>query len=170
MSTSNTLGQKQMIDWYPRQRGAKTPWWSSAWKMWEIGLVAPQVVAHRTARMATAGVNPTEHDRREFALMSQEKLDAFTESWTVMATQMTQYNMQLFASAGERVLKATFQWPLALTWPVTGVPRAAQQAWSVPDVLNGAHFADAMSQTFDKALRPVHRRVTANAARLGRDA
>ena len=32
----------------------------------ELALAAPQVVAHRVARMALAGATPSERDRKEF--------------------------------------------------------------------------------------------------------
>src|ERR1700687_5569459 len=65
----------------PRARG-----WArrSAWSSWlelgktyaEMSTAAAQVVAHRTPRIVAAAGNPNARDRREFALMGREKLDA----------------------------------------------------------------------------------------------
>lgn len=95
----------------------------------ELSLAAPQVVAHRMARMAAASMSPTlsMRDRREFNRMGSEKLQALQESWMAIGLQA---------------------WRAQFTLP---------QAWfSVWMQLIGAGFA------------PVHRKVVANARRLGR--
>ena len=46
-----------------------------------------QVIAHRLARMATAGTSPSARDRAEFQRMGIEKIAAANEAWTAMATQ-----------------------------------------------------------------------------------
>ncbi|HVZ42962.1 MAG TPA: hypothetical protein VHA82_04050 [Ramlibacter sp.] len=50
----------------------------------ELAFAAPQVVAHRTARMARAGARPTARDRAEFTRMGTEKFAAFCSSWAAM--------------------------------------------------------------------------------------
>jgi hypothetical protein len=50
----------------------------------DLGLAVPQVVAHRVARMALAGLSPSMRDRREFHRMGAEKVAAFYESWNAM--------------------------------------------------------------------------------------
>jgi hypothetical protein len=55
--------------------------------MFELGVAAPQVVAHRTARMMLAGGAPSARDRRELQRMGTEKILAFNEAWTAMALQ-----------------------------------------------------------------------------------
>ncbi len=55
----------------------------------ELAIAAPQVVAHRLARMAMAGPQPSARDRREFQAMGQEKLLAFWQSWFAMGWAVT---------------------------------------------------------------------------------
>ena len=61
-------------------------WWQLSLQAWEVAVTAPLVISHRLARMAVAGSNPTARDRREFTLMSQEKVAAGYESMAAMAT------------------------------------------------------------------------------------
>ena len=57
---------------------------SAATKAFELSITAPQVIAHRTARMLAAGTNPSARDRREFQRMGIEKAFAFWESMHAM--------------------------------------------------------------------------------------
>ena len=57
---------------------------SAAVKAVELSIAAPQVIAHRTARMLAAGANPDARDRREFQRMGTEKVFAFWESMNAM--------------------------------------------------------------------------------------
>ncbi|WP_237711479.1 polyhydroxyalkanoate granule-associated phasin [Paracidovorax oryzae] len=53
----------------------------------ELAMAVPPVVAHRVARMALAGPNPSQRDRREFGRMVAEKQWAFVQSWAAMGMQ-----------------------------------------------------------------------------------
>src|SRR5512146_2241790 len=75
-------------------------------KTTQIAWAAPQVIAHRLARMAAAGPILTERDHKEFSLMGTEKLSAFTESWVAMWTHAFQTNITLMTS-----LLRAFWWP-----------------------------------------------------------
>jgi len=90
--------------------------------LWEIGVAAPQVIAHRLQRMALAGPLPGARDQREFTRMGQEKAEALAESLMAMGLAM-----------GACVLAQDVR------------------PW----------FA-----TMAEGMKPVHRRVTANARRL----
>ncbi len=57
-------------------RTGRQPWM----QMWEIAVAAPEVVAHRTARMAKSGPTRSSADRNELKRMTQEKFEAFGES------------------------------------------------------------------------------------------
>jgi len=57
---------------------------SAAVKAFELSIAAPQVIAHRTARMLRAGPSPGARDRREFQRMGTEKVFAFWESMFAM--------------------------------------------------------------------------------------
>src|SRR5512132_3126405 len=79
-------------------------WTGLAWKTGEMLLASAQVVQHRTGRMAAAGATPSARDRREFALMGQEKIEAGVESATAMATQMMTLNPWLGALAVKHMM------------------------------------------------------------------
>jgi hypothetical protein len=116
----------------------------------ELAWAVPQVVAHRLARIAGAGLNPTLRDRKEFARMVSEKHDAFGESWQAMAWQAL-HAQQAFAAALARA---------ALSVPS---PRRKNAAHALAKELQRSALAVA-----GKGLAPVHRRAVANAKRLGR--
>jgi hypothetical protein len=106
----------------------------------ELALAVPQVVAHRVWRMAAAGHNPSARDRKEFALMGNEKTTAFFESWAAMGWAMWRVQQQLWLS----------MFGLAMSpWSRQGAHRAAV------DVLGSG-------------LAPVRRRAVANAKRLAK--
>lgn len=119
-------------------------WWRNATTLWEIALAAPQVVAQRTTRMALAGHTPSARDRREFTRMGQEKAEAFGESWLAMGLRLWQLQTAAAASMWGQWLRQGPQLMLAAEQPLL-------QAW--PHVMASG-------------LKPVHRRVTANARRL----
>lgn len=54
----------------------------------ELAFAAPQVVAHRTLRMAAAGSAPSPRDQAEFMRMGTEKVAAFYQSWAAMWLSM----------------------------------------------------------------------------------
>ena len=54
-------------------------------KLAELSFAAPQVIAHRVARMAISGQTFSERDKKEFDLMVAEKKLAFGQSWNAMA-------------------------------------------------------------------------------------
>lgn len=60
----------------------------------ELALAAPQVVAHRLARIALAGPVPNARDQREFYAMGQEKVHAFWQSWFAIGWAMLEAMQQ----------------------------------------------------------------------------
>ena len=64
----------------------------------DLAFAVPQVLAHRLARMATAGAAPSARDRREFYRMGTEKIAAFNEAWAAMALQTYVANQKLALS------------------------------------------------------------------------
>ena len=144
-----------------------TMWWSNVFKTWEIAMAAPQVIAHRTARMVAAGANPNARDRKEFNRMGQEKIDAFGESLINMSLPLFKMNQELAQIAMR-------QW-----WKAWAAP--AMMAGASPAKIKRAHAAlisslvapmtskrtnHLLSSAVGEGLAPVHRRVTANAKRL----
>lgn len=114
---------------------------------------APQVVAHRLRRMALAGPQPSERDRREFHRMGAEKLAAFGEAWQAMAWQVLKSNQQLALSM------------MRTWWPLLD-PRVVSKAATLDQATQA--WQAATLDILGQGLRPVHRRAVANARRLGR--
>jgi hypothetical protein len=121
---------------------------SLAVKSAELAFAAPQVVAHRMARMAVAGPVLSERDRREFQRMGAEKLTAFAESWNAMALQAARANQDLAAGFFRSLWS-----PLA---------------WASPFAHTAAQLHSAALGVLHEGIDPVHREATANARRLAR--
>jgi hypothetical protein len=119
---------------------------SLAVQTFELGMAAPQVIAHRVARMAGS---PSARDREEFRRMGIEKIAAVNEAWTAMATQAFVENQKLALS---------FMQSLWFPWM-----RPTPTATSVSRQLNRAAVS-----ILGKGIAPVRRRAVANAKRLGR--
>ena len=114
---------------------------SSTGQLLELGVAAPQVVAHRLARMATAGPALSARDRREFVGMALEKQTAFAQGWTAMWIE---------------VWRAQQQFALACM---------SAKPWTSADT---ARAGAALERITSRALAPVHRKAVANARRLSR--
>jgi hypothetical protein len=154
--------------------GALAPlWWRNTFQAWELALAVPEVIAHRTARMARAGHFPSTRDRKEFTRMGQEKGEAFAESLIAMALPMYMLSQEL-ALVGVR------QWG---QWWNAWAPLASITASSTPAALAKAQgtvirglasaaanqrLADSFARVVEKGLAPVRRTATRNAKRLRR--
>jgi len=123
------------------------PWLPVAMSLWEMSVAAPQVIALRGARMLNAGAFPSARDQREFVRMFEEKAEALAESITAMSLQLFAMNQSIAASF--------FRMP----WYTPLTP------WSA---LRTARGRKSFSRLVAKGVAPIHRRVTANAVRLGR--
>ncbi|HEX5662531.1 MAG TPA: polyhydroxyalkanoate granule-associated phasin [Xanthomonadaceae bacterium] len=114
----------------------------------ELGVAAPQVIAHRLARMALAGASPSARDRKELRRMGTEKVAALNEAWSAMALEAFQANQRLALS---------FMQSLWFPWvQPKRRPSASRQ------------LSNAALGIFGKGMAPVRRRAVANAKRLGR--
>lgn len=116
----------------------------------ELGFAAPQVVALRLARMAQAGLRPSEADQREFVRMGAEKVAAFLESWQAMGWYALQLQQQWLHHWS---MPATNPW---LWWQPLAETATLPQQWQ-----------HAVLDMADRGLQPVRRRAVANARRLG---
>jgi hypothetical protein len=137
-----------------------TQWWRMMDGAAQIWLVAPQVIALRSARVLSDGFAPRAGTRREVARMVNEKTAAAGESATAMA-------FQLWRTSWELALMPARLWSGA--WSGTG--------WWTPFAPAGGlvamatapqRVAAAASRIVPSGLAPVRRRVTANAKRLRR--
>lgn len=120
-------------------------WWRNAQTLWDIGVAAPQVIAHRTARMALTGHAPSAQDCQEFQRMGAEKFDAIGESAVAVM-------LHLWQAQQSATLALMGAW-----WK--------PQAWVDP-----GPWLRALPVVTAAGLKPVHQRVTANAQRLARTA
>ena len=111
-----------------------------------LGIAAPQVVAHRVARMALAGSSPSARDRKEFQRMGTEKIAALNEAWAAMALEAFRANQQLTLSVMQ-----SFWFP----W-IRPSARSAQR-----------QLSNAALGILGKGTAPIRRRAVANARRLG---
>ena len=121
---------------------------SLATKTAELAWATPQVMAHRITRMALSGPTLSARDKKEFDLMSAEKVAAFTESWNAMAMQALQSQ------------RAMAMGLLGSFWSMSAA--RAPSVHSVEDLQRAA--LDVLA----KGMAPVHRTATANARRLAR--
>jgi len=115
----------------------------------ELGIAAPQVIAHRVSRMVSAGHSPSTSDRAEFRRMGIEKIAAANEAWIAMATQAYLENQKLALNLMRSVW---FPWM-----------HRAPTAKSMSRQLNRS-----AASILGKGMAPVRRRAVANAKRLNR--
>jgi len=110
-----------------------------------IALTAPQVVAHRLARMALAAHVPDGRDTREFVRMGAEKLAAFHESWRAMLMESWRIQQEM----GFAVLSAMWR------------------PWSAFEPRRARALQRATARILAAGIVPVRKRTVANARRLG---
>lgn len=115
----------------------------------ELALAAPQVVMHRTARMATMGSSLSARDHAEFSRMGSEKVFAFYQSWASMWT----------AAAAAQFEFARACASAAMTFATQGPASAGAAA---------ASLSGAATKVLAAGLAPVHSKAVANARRLAR--
>jgi hypothetical protein len=148
-----------------------TEWSDLAAKMLEMMQASAQVIGHRTGRMALAGPAPNARDRREFALMGQEKFDAGAQSVQAMTAHMMTMSQSWVVLIGRQILRnnmafislATSRTPSQLITRQAAFAQAlGQTAASMADVSTSA------AVLANRGLRPIHAKATANAKRLGK--
>ena len=146
-------------------------WTRLAWKTGEMMLASAQVIHHRTGRMATAGATPSVRDRREFALMGQEKLEAGVESAKAMAAQLMTLNPLLGARAVKHMMSGAAA-VMSLAASRTAGQAMARHAKLVrtmtQSAATAAQLSGAAARLAHRGLIPIHSRATANAKRLGK--
>jgi hypothetical protein len=146
-------------------------WADLAVKTGEMMLASAQVIHHRTGRMAAAGPDPSARDRREFARMGQEKIEAAAESARAMATQAMTIDPRLGVRAASQMM-TTAAALMSLAASRTAGQAMARQLALVRAMTQSAPTAVQMSvcaaRIARRGLAPVHSRATANAKRLAK--
>jgi hypothetical protein len=145
-------------------------WTRLAWKTGEMMLASAQVIHQRTGRMAAAGTKPSARDRREFALMGREKIEAGVESASAMAAQMITMNPLLGARAVKHMMRGAAA-VMSLAASRTAGQAMARHAKLVRTMTQSAattaQLSGAAARLTQCGLKPIHSRATANAKRLG---
>ena len=91
-----------------RQRGPlhvtlPATFWRDAFRAWEVGITAPQVIALRCLQMSAAGSRPGRRDRDELFRMGAEKVHTFGEVWAAMAMEAWLYPLKIGAALARSV-------------------------------------------------------------------
>lgn len=115
----------------------------------DLAVAAPQVIAHRMARMAAAGPLPSVRDQKEFTKMVQEKQVAFSQAWLAMG-------MQAMVAGPALAMAMARVW--ATPW----------QHGSVWNTALATQWQSAALGVWGKGLAPVRAAAVANARRLSR--
>ena len=146
-------------------------WSMYAWKTSEMLLASAQVIGHRSHRLMLAGHTPNLADRREFALMGQEKMAAAAASSQAMALGWMRMSQEFGMNAFRQMLAAT----MAMMSMAAGTPAqaAARQTRFMRDVVSDSastvsQLNKSIGRIAHKGLKPVHSRATGNAKRLAK--
>ena len=144
-------------------------WMDLASQFNEMSLASAQVIAHRTTRMATAGPLPGARDRKEFALMGQEKFEAAAASTRGMAAHLATMNLRLGAQAFRQLVTGSAAFTsLAMSRTADQfVTRQAKLTQTLMrSTLSALEWSDSTARLAGHGLKPIHARATANARRL----
>lgn len=147
-------------------------WSRLAWKAGEMAISSAQVIGHRSSRLALSGRMPSARDQHEFSLMGREKGEAVLESAQAVATRVLMLNQQFAALAFKQLMSASVTL-MSIAASRTAGESVERQAKLVSDTMTGSVVAasklsGSTARIARSALKPVHKRVSANARRLGK--
>jgi len=150
-------------------------WGTLGVKAMQMSTAAAQVIAIRTTRMATHGLNPNAADKREMKLMGAEKVDAFSRAGQALATGAAPLLAGMAGQAFKTSLdlfNATAQLAASRTLPQTMVRQRKLADTLMRGAVASPHGAasTATARLAHRALAPVHQKATANAKRLTKKA
>ncbi|MEO6919771.1 MAG: polyhydroxyalkanoate granule-associated phasin [Collimonas sp.] len=145
-------------------------WADLMFKAGEMMSASAQVIGHRTARMAMAGPAPSQRDRNEFNLMSQEKIEAITESAHAMAIRMMSMHQETARLAIQQMLNGTANLMSVASSNSLHQSGHRQSKLAHDTMLDSAEavsqFNTSLANIAQTGLQPLHARATANAKRL----
>ncbi|MES2538272.1 MAG: polyhydroxyalkanoate granule-associated phasin [Pseudomonadota bacterium] len=138
----------------------------------ELVIASAEVITHRTNRFAAAGMIPSLRDQREFTLMSQEKIEAVTESAQAIAARAFSLHHEISVITLRQIVAGT-NGIMLLATSRTVTQSSQLQVKLVSEALCSSadaatQLADLLAQLAQHGLKPIHARVTANARRLAR--
>lgn len=147
-------------------------WAEVAAKTGEMMLASAQVIAQRTGRLAAAGAHPSVRDRKEFALMGQEKVLAANEAARDMALRLGAASVHFGGVAFAQMLRnaQSMMGIAAAGSPQQAMERQATLARRVmrEGAATGAAAVTTAGRVAAKGLAPVRKRAKANARRLAK--
>ena len=136
----------------------------------EMMSASAQVIGHRTARMAMAGPAPSQRDRNEFNLMSQEKIEAIAESAHAMAIRMMSMHQDTARLAIQQMLNGAVNLMSVASSSSLHQSGHRQNKLAHDTMLSSAEavsqFNTSLADIAQTGLQPLHARATANAKRL----
>jgi hypothetical protein len=144
-------------------------WGDLASKATEMMWASAQVIAHRTSRMALAGHSPNARDRREFARMGQEKLEAGVKSMQAMGLHWLTISEPWAAMAyrdGMRNYAALVSLASSRTAGQIIARQAALAQALGQSAVGVANAAASATRLAHHGLKPIHATAVANAKRL----
>ena len=145
-------------------------WTDLGAKTLEMMMASTQVIAHRTRRIALSGATPNARDRREFARMGEEKVEAGAKSAKAIAAHMLTMSWPWNAWAlnhGLRNSAALLSLASSRT-PGEFIARQLALARSLGQSTPSAADFSKSARLAHRALQPIHAKAVANAKRLGR--
>jgi hypothetical protein len=147
-------------------------WCRLGWAAGQMTTAAVQVFGHRTRRFVVAGAVPSARDRREFALMGQEKGEAALEAAQAVGLSLLRLNQQFSALVFKQTL-STLASVMSISASRTGAEFVGLQSTLLRNTINGylvtsSKLSGSTAQLARRALNPVHTRVSGNLKRLGK--
>jgi len=147
-------------------------WTELLFKAGEMMSASAQVIGHRTAQMALAGPTPSQHDRNEFNLMSQEKMEAAAESAHAMAIRMMSLHQEAASLAIQHMLDGAANLVSVASSSTLHQTGHRQSKLAQDTIRNSAEavsqFNTSLANIAQTGLHPIHARATANAKRLNK--
>ena len=133
----------------------------------EMMLASAEVIGHRAGRMSTAQLPLSAKDQKEFTLMVQEKAEAGQEAAFALAQAATQAATQIAMTVPAQMMEAAWGMASSRTMPQF-FEAQMKLGQALVDPLTGHDLAHAAVRASHAAVKPYHRRATANAKRLSR--
>lgn len=145
-------------------------WSRLAWKAGEMAISSAQVVGHRSSRLLLSGSVPDARDQREFSLMGREKGEAMLESAQALAARALTMNQQFVTLAFKQLMTASVTL-MSIASSRSVAESVERQGKLVRDTMAGSvaaasKLSGSTARVAASALKPVRKRVSANARRL----
>jgi len=145
-------------------------WSRLAWKAGEMAVSSAQVIGQRSTRLMLSGPVPNARDQREFSLMGSEKGEAMLESAQAFGVRALTLNQQLVTLAFKQFMTASVTL-MSIAASRSAAESVERQGKLVRDTMAGSvaaasKLSGSTARIAGSAMRPVQKRVSANARRL----